>query len=70
MFSKTRVRKQNADPLYRKLGEAAGEYPAWNFHKYLLDRNGHFVASYPSSTEPSNKKLVDRIESLLKINSQ
>jgi len=70
MFSKTRVRKANADPLYRKLGEAAGEYPAWNFHKYLLDRNGRFVASYPSSTEPLNKKLVDRVESLLKINIQ
>ena len=69
MFSKTRVRQDNADPLYHKLGKAAGEYPTWNFHKYLLDRNGRFVASYPSSTKPSNKKLVNRIESLLNAES-
>ena len=65
MYSKTRVRKNNADPLYRNLGDAAGEYPAWNFHKYLLDRNGRFVASYSSSTKPSSKKLVGKIQSLL-----
>jgi glutathione peroxidase len=65
MFAKTRVTKKNADPLYKNLGEAAGEYPAWNFHKYLLDRNGNFVASYSSFTKPLSKKLVKRIESLL-----
>jgi len=65
MFTKTHVRKKNADPLYRNLGDAAGEYPAWNFHKYLLDRNGRLIESYSSSTKPSNKKLVSKIESLL-----
>ena len=65
MFSKARVRKNNADPLYRNLGKAAGEYPAWNFHKYLLDRNGHLVASYSSFTKPQSRKLVKKIESLL-----
>lgn len=65
MFAKTRVTKKYADPLYKNLGEAAGEYPAWNFHKYLLDRNGNLVASYSSFTKPLSKKLVKRIESLL-----
>ena len=66
MFTKTHVRKNNADPLYRKLGETAGEYPAWNFHKYLVNREGQLVASYSSSTEPLSKKLISKIEFLLK----
>ena len=65
MFAKTRVRKQYADPLYQRLGELAGEYPAWNFHKYLIDRNGKLVASYSSFTSPESKKLVKQIEALL-----
>lgn len=65
MFAKTQVRKNNADPLYRNLGEAAGEYPAWNFHKYLLDRNGQLVASYSSFTGPSSGRLIKKIETLL-----
>lgn len=65
MFAKTQVRKQSADPLYRRLGEAAGEYPAWNFHKYLIDREGRLVGSYSSFTKPESRKLTARIESLL-----
>jgi glutathione peroxidase len=65
MFAKTRVQKNNADPLYRNLGEAAGEYPAWNFHKYLLDRNGQLVASYSSFTGPRSGRLIKKIETLL-----
>ena len=65
MFAKSRVRKPNADPLYRYLGEAAGEYPQWNFHKYLLDREGRLVASYASAVSPEAPRLVARIEQLL-----
>jgi glutathione peroxidase len=63
MFEKTHAREDVADPLYRKLGELAGEYPRWNFHKYLLDREGRLVGSYRSSVTP--EKLAGRIESLL-----
>lgn len=65
MFAKTRVKKKNADPLYQKLGETVGSWPKWNFHKYLLDRNGQIVGSYGSFTKPQSKKLVKQIESLL-----
>jgi glutathione peroxidase len=65
MFAKTRVLKQNADPLYQRLGQAAGEYPAWNFHKYLINREGKLVASYSSFTKPESDKLIKQIESLL-----
>ena len=65
MFSKTRVTKTDADPIYRNLGEAAGEYPAWNFHKYLLDREGRLVGSYPGMIEPDDKRILQKIEELL-----
>jgi len=65
MFQKTRVKQNNADPLYQKLGDQAG-YPRWNFHKYLLDRDGNLVESYRSSIKPESKKLLSRVETLLK----
>lgn len=65
MFEKTHARKAVADPLYRTLGELAGEYPRWNFHKYLLDRNGNLAGSYSSFTGPGSKKLRRKIEALL-----
>ncbi|HCF73657.1 MAG TPA: glutathione peroxidase, partial [Gammaproteobacteria bacterium] len=37
----------------------------WNFHKYLLDRNGRVVGSYGSLVRPDNKGLLSKIESLL-----
>lgn len=65
MFAKTRVRKHNADPLYARLGTLAGEYPVWNFHKYLIDRQGRLVGSFSSFTKPDSDKLVKHIEALL-----
>lgn len=65
MFEKTHAAKRQADPLYRYLGEAAGEYPRWNFHKYLVDRQGRLVGSFASHVTPDNPKLVQAIEELL-----
>ena len=66
MFSKSRVRKENADPLYKKLASEAGDYPAWNFHKYLLDKQGRFIASYASHIGPNDSQMRSTIENLLK----
>ncbi len=65
MFAKTRVKGPSADPLFKQLAELSGKKPRWNFHKYLIDRNGSVVASYGSSTEPQSQKLVNKIEQLL-----
>ena len=66
MFEKIHVREQQPHPLYQKLAGLAGEYPAWNFHKYLLGRDGSLVASYPSDVEPTSSRLVDAIEKELR----
>lgn len=65
MYQKTQVRADNADPLYQALAARAGEFPAWNFHKYLLDRNGKVVGSFKSRVTPDSPELVDAIEALL-----
>jgi glutathione peroxidase len=65
MFGKTRVTASNADPLYRTLGELAGEYPQWNFHKYLLNRNGELIGSFGSHIKPGDQRIVQLIESNL-----
>ncbi len=65
MFAKTEVAPHNASPLYRNLATASGQWPQWNFHKYLLDREGRVVASFPSRTRPQSPEIVGAIEKLL-----
>jgi glutathione peroxidase len=64
MFEKTHAAKMSASPLYKTLGELAGEYPAWNFHKYMIYK-GELIASFPSHVTPEDKKIVSMIEDLL-----
>lgn len=65
MFGKTQVKEGQADPLFRGLAEAAGRYPQWNFHKYLLDREGRMVDNYLSWTSPQSDAVIEAIERLL-----
>lgn len=65
MFEKTQARQGAADPLYETLAELSGEYPKWNFHKYLIARDGRLAGSYPSATRPQSNELVNAIEQLL-----
>lgn len=65
MYEKTIVKGNEADPLYKALAKAAGTSPNWNFHKYLLNRNGQLTGSYFSNTSPDNKALINAIEQAL-----
>ena len=65
MFEKTSVTTLRANPLYADLLAQTGQAPKWNFHKYLIDRNGKVVASYGSRTKPDDPVLVARLEALL-----
>ncbi|MEZ5535484.1 MAG: glutathione peroxidase [Thiolinea sp.] len=64
MFEKIHAAKMSASPLYKTLGELAGEYPAWNFHKYMIYK-GELIGSFPSQVTPEDKKIVSMIEDLL-----
>ena len=65
MYGKTTIKGENADPFYNALASATGEKPRWNFHKYLIDREGKAVGSYSSFVKPQSKVIVDSIEKLL-----
>lgn len=65
MFSKTVVSGQQRNPFYAALAKATGQTPQWNFHKYLIDRQGKVVASFPSDIAPQNKRLMSAIDSVL-----
>lgn len=65
MFQKVHVIGDQATPLYRELASAAGEAPKWNFHKYLIGRDGRLIASYGSRTTPDDPALVAAIERAL-----
>lgn len=65
MFASSSVRGAQANPLYRHLAEKTGEQPTWNFHKYLIGRDGAVIAHYGSLTGPDSNALVRAIESAL-----
>jgi glutathione peroxidase len=65
MFAKTVVSGTAANPFYASLIKATGKTPAWNFHKYLIDRNGKVVESFPSKVTPEDKQLVGAVEKAL-----
>ncbi len=67
MFEKTTVKGDDASVLYKRLKEASGDQPGWNFHKYLIDRNGRVVKSYGSRTAPDDKELVAKVEELIAV---
>ena len=65
MLSKSVVKGPQAVPLYQGLLARTGEAPGWNFHKYLVDRNGAVVASFDSAVAPGDARIKTQIERLL-----
>lgn len=39
---------------------------AWNFEKFLIDRQGHVIDRWSSMTKPSSAEIVSKIEKALK----
>ncbi|GIX37465.1 MAG: glutathione peroxidase [Silanimonas sp.] len=65
MFEKVVVRGRDATPLYRELAAATGEQPGWNFHKYLIGRDGQVLGSFGSRVKPDAPELRAAIEKAL-----
>lgn len=66
MFEKVTVTAADAVPFYRELASGAdGEYPAWNFHKYLIGRDGKVVGSFGSRVTPDDPALLNAIDAAL-----
>jgi glutathione peroxidase len=65
MFEKTSVTSLKTNPLYATLLARTGQAPQWNFHKYLVDRDGNRVESFASKVEPDDRALLTALERLL-----
>lgn len=65
MFEKVHVLGAQATPLYQRLTAASGVAPAWNFHKYLIGRDGRLIAQFPSRVTPDDPQLKAAIERAL-----
>lgn len=65
MFEKTTVKGSDRHPFYHALAEAAGTEPTWNFHKYLIGRDGRLIATFSPRTLPDDPALVAAIQKAL-----
>jgi len=55
------VRGDDVIALFKGLAEQSNA-PKWNFYKYVVDRQGKVIASFPSLTKPDDPKFTAAIE--------
>ncbi|MFO1089702.1 MAG: glutathione peroxidase [Hyphomicrobiales bacterium] len=65
LADRTPVSGKDAHPFYKWAYAVTGSAPMWNFHKYLVGRDGHLIAAYGSMTTPNSTKLTSAIEAAL-----
>lgn len=70
LFEKLPVKGETKQPVYKYLTEQSGTdfsgEIAWNFVKFLVDREGKVIGRFGSSTKPLDSKIVAKIEEQLK----
>jgi glutathione peroxidase len=63
LTEKATVKGRDAHPFYKWAAIARPlDAPRWNFHKYLIGRDGHLKASFPSAVEPGDPRVIAAIE--------
>lgn len=65
MFEKTTVKGDDAHPFFQALATLAGTSPRWNFHKFLIGRDGKLISDFAPATDPYDDALVGAIETAL-----
>jgi len=70
IFDKIRVRGPYAHPLYKffsdkKENGKLSSVPRWNFHKFLIDKEGKVTDFFYPFTKPNSSKIKKKIERLL-----
>ena len=63
----TDVKGDNSHEIYKWAKENYGKsaVPKWNFYKILINKEGKIEDTYASLTNPTSKKIIKKIESLL-----
>lgn len=67
LTGKEKVKGNDAHPFYKWARQTLGfgTAPKWNFHKYLVDKEGYVVEYFNTTTTPDAKNVVNAIEKLL-----
>lgn len=63
VFDKIMVRGSHAHPIFKFLTQKST--PRWNFHKYLINRDGEVVDYFFPFTTPLSSKVKKKIQKLL-----
>ena len=67
LTTKQHVKGDQAHPFYQWARSTLGENaaPRWNFHKYLINRDGMLAQAFATPERPDGPKVVAAIEALL-----
>jgi glutathione peroxidase len=62
LAAKVDVKGKSLHPFYKwAAAERPLETPRWNFHKYLVGRDGHIAAVFPTDIEPMDARVIAAI---------
>ena len=62
LAAKAQVKGASPHPFYKwAAGERPLETPRWNFHKYLVGRDGHIAAVFATDIEPMDARVINAI---------
>jgi glutathione peroxidase len=62
LAAKVQVKGASPHPFYKwAAGERPLETPRWNFHKYLVGRDGHIAAVFATDIEPMDARVINAI---------
>lgn len=64
MFATSSVKGKKANSFFQALTKKTGVRPGWNFHKYLISKEGK-VLSFDTKVEPDSQELTSQISKLL-----
>ena len=70
VFDRIQIKGADAHPIYqflrdKSLNGKVSSKPLWNFHKYLIDREGKVVDYFYSFTKPLARRLEKKVKKLL-----
>ena len=63
LAEKVTVKGPSAHPFYKWAAlERPGDSPRWNFHKYLIGKDGRIAAVFSTQIEPTDPRIIAAIE--------
>jgi glutathione peroxidase len=64
LFEKVKTKGEGKSPVYEFLSRKH-DAPKWNFHKYVVGKDGQVKAAFPSSVEPESAELKKALDAAL-----